>query len=162
MDTIRSLIVALVGGLLFERLHVPAGALLGAMVGVAALNLANFGVAPSGPGTLLRFAAFAIIGWELGARITPQTLDAVRKAALPIVVVVAGLMVASVVLAFVLHRSGVDPVTAFLAASPGGLSQMVAISTDLGANVVVVSIVHLIRIIAVLVTAPLIARLLSG
>jgi membrane AbrB-like protein len=86
----------------------------------------------------------------------------VRKAALPIVVVVAGLMVASVVLAFVLHRSGVDPVTAFLAASPGGLSQMVAISTDLGANVVVVSIVHLIRIIAVLVTAPLIARLLSG
>ena len=42
MELVRSLVAATVGGLLFERLGVPAGALIGAMVGVAVVGLGGF------------------------------------------------------------------------------------------------------------------------
>jgi membrane AbrB-like protein len=158
MELVRSLVAATVGGLLFERFGVPAGALIGAMVGVAAVGLGGFETTGSGP--VLRTAAFVVIGWELGSQVTSETIDTVRRAAIPIIVVVFGLLVASAVLAWVLHLAGVDVVTAYLAASPGGLSQMVALSTEFGANAVVVSVVHLIRVITVILTAPWIARLI--
>lgn len=156
MELVRSLVAATAVGLLFERLGIPAGSLIGAMVGVAAVNLAGYETVGSGSG--LRIAAFVVIGWELGSQVTSETLETVRRAAGPIFVVVAGLLVASGVLTLILRLAGVDAVTAFLAASPGGLSQMVALSTEFGANAVIVSIVHLIRIITVVLTAPLVAR----
>lgn len=156
---IWTLIAALVGGVAFERLHVPAGALIGAMVGVAAIGLA--GAETDGPGTTLRFAAFVIIGWELGAQIDRGTLEAVRGAAVPILVVVLGLLAAAAVLAFVLHAAGLDPATSFLAASPGALSQMAALAAEFKANAVVVTIVHLVRIVAVILITPLVVRALT-
>ena len=158
MELVRSLVAATVGGLLFERLGVPAGALIGAMVGVAVVGLGGFET--TGSGTVLRTAAFVVIGWELGSQVTAETIATVRRAAIPIIVVVLGLLVASALLAWVLHLAGVDVVTAYLAASPGGLSQMVALSTEFGANAVVVSVVHLIRVITVILTAPWVARLI--
>lgn len=160
MEIARSLAIAVSVAFLFERLGVPAGALIGAMVGVATLGLA--GAPTSGPGSLLRFGAFVVIGWELGSQVTKETLVSVRQAAMPMLVVVGGLLIASGLLALVLRRAGLDPVTAFLAASPGGLSQMAALSTEFGANAVLVSVVHLIRIITVLFAAPVIARLVGS
>lgn len=160
MELVRSLIAAAAVGLLFDRVGAPAGALIGAMVGVAAVNLIGFETV--GAGNVLRFAAFVAIGWELGSQVTSDTLQTVRRAAIPILIVVVGLLLASGALALVLRLAGVDTITAFLAASPGGLSQMVALSADFGANAVVVSIVHLIRIITVILTAPIIARLITS
>jgi uncharacterized membrane protein AbrB (regulator of aidB expression) len=57
---------------------------------------------------------------------------------------------------------GIDPVTAFLAACPGGLAQMVSVSSEMGANSIIVTAVHLVRLASVLLVAPLIARVLSG
>ena len=79
---VRSLFAAAVGGSVFQRINVPAGALIGAMVGVAAVGLT--GTATLGPGPVLRFAAFAIIGWDLGSQIDRSTLESVRSAAVPI------------------------------------------------------------------------------
>ncbi len=160
MEIARSLAVAVSVALLFERLGVPAGALIGAMVGVATIGL--LGAPTVGSGNLLRFAAFVVIGWELGSQVTKETLESVRQAAVPILVVVGGLLIASGLLALLLRGAGLDPVTAFLAASPGGLSQMAALSTEFGANPVLVSVVHLIRIVTVLLTAPVVARLVGS
>ncbi|MGF1665505.1 MAG: AbrB family transcriptional regulator [Acidimicrobiia bacterium] len=160
MDLTRTLLAAVVVGFVFDRLGVPAGALIGAMLGVAAVNLV--GATTVGPGRPLLFVAFVILGWELGSQVTRSTLEQVRGAAVPIGFVVIGLLVAAGLLAVVLHRAGLDPVTAFLASSPGGISQMAALSTELGGNAVVVSVVHLIRVLAVVLTAPIVARLLAS
>jgi uncharacterized protein len=159
MELTRTLLAALIGGFVFDRLKVPAGALIGAMVGVAAVNLS--GSSTAGTGSVLRFVAFAIIGWELGSQVTRETLSAVRDAAGPIMIVVVGLLAAAAGLGWVLYRAGLDPLTSFLASSPGALSQMAALSADFGANAVVVTVVHLIRVLIVILTAPIIARLLS-
>ena len=160
MDLTRTLLAAVVVGFVFDRLGVPAGALIGAMLGVAAVNLS--GAAAVGPGPTLRFVAFVVIGWELGSQVTQSTLEEVRAAAAPITVVVIGLLVAAGLLGIVLHRAGLDPVTAFLASSPGGITQMAALSTELDGNGVVVSVVHLIRVLAVVLSAPIVARLLAS
>jgi uncharacterized protein len=160
MDLARTLLAAVVVGFVFDRLGVPAGALIGAMLGVAAVNLS--GASAVGAGSTLRFVAFIIIGWELGSQVTRSTLEEVRAAAAPIGVVVIGLLVAAALLGVFLHRAGLDPVTAFLASSPGGISQMAALSAELGANPVVVSVVHLIRIMVVVLTAPIVARFLAS
>lgn len=159
MDLARTLLAALVGGFVFDRLRIPAGALIGSMVAVAAVNLAGSETVGAGP--VLRFVAFAILGWEIGSQVTRETMTAVRTAIVPVLVVVVGLLAAGALFGWVLHRAGLDPVTAFLASSPGALSQMVALSTAFGANAVLVSVVHLIRILVVILAAPVVARLLA-
>jgi uncharacterized protein len=156
---IRTLLAALAGGVVLDRLNIPAGSLIGAMVGVAAVNL--LGSQAVGPPSVLRFAAFLVIGWELGAQIEHSAIEQMRGAIVPILVVVGGLLATGALLAIILHTAGLDPITAFLSAAPGGLSQIGALAVEFRANAVVVSIVHLIRVIAVILVAPLVLRLMS-
>lgn len=156
---LRTMLAALAGGLILDRLKVPAGALIGAMLAVAAVNLT--GAQTADAGSVLRFAAFVVLGWELGSGIDRSTIESLRSALVPILVVVGGLLAMSALLAVVLHRSGLDSITSFLAASPGALSQMVALSAEFGANAVVVSVVHLIRVVVVILMMPVVVKLLS-
>ncbi|MPZ92813.1 MAG: hypothetical protein GEU68_14535 [Actinobacteria bacterium] len=55
-----------------------------------------------------------------------------------------------------------DPVTAVLATSPGGLVQMGALTSETQANAALVVGFHLLRIVSVLLSAPLISRLASN
>jgi membrane AbrB-like protein len=159
MAIVRALIVAIAAAWIFEALRVPAGALIGAMVGVAALNLADFSV-PELP-DVVRFLSFAALGWLLGSQFTKETLTQLREAALPIAVIVGLLLAAAVGATFWLRAAGFDTSTAFLAASPGGISQMAAISAEVGANAPLVVTVHLVRIMAVVFIAPFVARLVT-
>lgn len=159
MVVARSIAAALVGAFLFERLRVPAGALIGAMLGGAVLNLAGASVAPA-PGWL-RFVSFAVIGWLLGEQFTRDTIATLRTATVPILLVVGALLGAGALVAVVLRWLGLDPATAFLASSPGGISQMGAISAAIGANAPLVVAAHLIRVFTVVLTAPWIVRLLA-
>ncbi|MDQ3659701.1 MAG: AbrB family transcriptional regulator [Actinomycetota bacterium] len=52
-----------------------------------------------------------------------------------------------------------DPVTAVLATSPGGLLQMGALTSEVEANAGLVVGFHLLRIVSVLLSAPIISRL---
>ncbi len=157
---IRTIVAALAGGYLMDRLQIPAGALIGAMAAVAALNLGGLDTAEI-PGWT-RFLAFASIGWALGQQFNRDSLEVFRASLVPIMIVVVGLLLAGGVIMVVLRASGLDPATALLAASPGGISQMGAISAAVGANSAVVITAHLVRIIAVVVTAPLMVRFLIG
>lgn len=157
---ITTVSAALAGGYLLERLNVPAGALIGAMAAVAALNLSNFDTADF-PGWA-RFLAFAGIGWALGQQFNRESLSILRESLIPIAIVVAGLLLAGGLMMLVLRAAGIDPATAFLAASPGGISQMGAISAAVNANAAVVMTTHLVRITIVVVAAPLVAKYLLG
>ncbi len=157
---LRTIVAALAGGYLLERLHVPAGALIGAMAAVAAINLTGLDTAELPEWS--RFLAFAAIGWALGQQFTRESLDTLRASLVPIAIVVGGLLLAGGLITLVLRAAGLDPATAFLAASPGGISQMAAISAAVGANAPIVVTAHLLRVITVVGTAPLIVRFLSG
>jgi membrane AbrB-like protein len=161
MVLITSLVAAVSAALLLDRLNFPAGALIGAMVAIAALKLLG-NETPGMPGAI-RVVALIIIGWDLGSRFNKQLLATLTDNVAPLVLVIACFLIMGWVLAWMLWKFGVmDPVTAVLATSPGGLVQMGALSSETQANVALVVGFHLLRIVSVLLSAPLISRLASS
>ena len=155
-----SIVIAASAAYLLDWLNFPAGALIGAMVAIAGLKLSGVDVAGV-PGTL-RFVALIVIGWDLGTRFNKQLLEAVTSNLLPLVLVVAAFIIMGWVLAWSLWKLGLmDPATAVLATSPGGLVQMGALTSEMEANAALVVGVHLLRIVSVLFSAPLVSRLAS-
>lgn len=152
---------ALAGGWAGERLRLPGGALVGAVVAVAALGLATgWQAAPPEP---LRLAAFVVVGWLLGESFDEDARASLRRGARPIAVAVVGMAAAAVVLAAVLHVGfGFAPVTALLAATPGGLINMTAVALSIpGSDPLTVASVHLARVLVVVTAVPLVLRALQ-
>jgi membrane AbrB-like protein len=115
----------------------------------------------SEPPATIKFVILTSVGLLLGAEVTRDSVLTLRAHTLPIVVVVAALLATGVAVAFVLRQLGVDPATAVLASSPGGLTQMSALSSDTGASLPLVVTAHLARVIGVLLATPLILKLTS-
>jgi hypothetical protein len=114
------------------------------------------------PGAI-RVAALIVIGWDLGSRFNKQLVATLTSNVAPLVLVIACFLITGWVLAWMLWRFGVmDPVTAVLATSPGGLVQMGALTSETQANAALVVGFHLLRIVSVLLSAPLISRLASS
>jgi membrane AbrB-like protein len=158
MNLVVSVVLAVVAGYLLDWLNFPAGGLIGAMAVIAGLKLYGVDVLEI-PGPL-RFAALMVIGWDLGTKFNKELLAAVTNNLVPLVLVVAAFLVMGWVLAWTLWRLGLmDPVTAVLATSPGGLVQMGALTSEMEANAALVVGFHLLRIVTVLLSVPLISRL---
>jgi len=161
MFLVITIVVAVGAAFLLDWVGFPAGALIGAMVAIAGFKLAGVNVhdVPSA----LRFMALIVIGWDLGTRFSRQLIAAVGDNVVPLVLVVAAFLVMGWVLAWTLWRLGLmDPVTAVLATSPGGLVQMGALTSEMDANAALVVGFHLLRIVAVLLSVPLVSRFASG
>lgn len=155
MSLLATAIAAIAGASAFEAIRFPAGALIGAMAGVAALNLMGGGAATLGGPA--RFAILAGLGWIVGQQFDRDTLASLRAIAVPAALVVLVLLAFGGAVAWVLFRLGaLDAPTAFLAASPGGLSQMAALGSDTGANLPLVVAVHLLRVLAIFAVTPLV------
>jgi membrane AbrB-like protein len=154
---VGSMVLAVAAALLLDRLNFPAGALIGAMVVIAGFKLSGAAV-PDMPG-VVRFAALVVIGWDLGTNFNQELLGAVARNLTPLVLVVGAFLVTGWALAWVLWRLGLmDPATAVLATSPGGLVQMGALTSEMEANAALVVGFHLLRIVSVLLSAPLVSR----
>lgn len=150
--------VALAGGWLGRRVRLPGGAVVGAFAAVAALGLlAGWRAEPPEP---LRLAAFVTVGWLLGESFDRDTGASLRRGAVPIAVVVVGMAVAVGVVAWVLHAVfDLGVVTALLAATPGGLANMTAVSLGIpGSEPLTVATIHLVRVLVVVTVVPLALR----
>lgn len=157
MELLISAVVALGSAWLFEALRVPGGAMIGAMIGVAGLQLANVETA-SIPDPV-RVVAYAAVGWVVGQGVDRSIFVTLRASAVPIAVTVLTLLIVGGLLAWALTRTGtLDPLTAFLSASPGGMAQMSIISAEVGAQASIVATIHLIRVVLVLLIAPVVAQ----
>ena len=120
----ETLAIAAAGGLTLGLLGMPAGFLSGSILAVAGASLAGRPMLIPTP--LLR-VLLVLIGISLGSVVTPETLHGMATYPLSI----AALIVAMAVISFggaaylrAVH--GWDTVTAYLAAAPGGLSQVMA------------------------------------
>ena len=157
MILVSSIALVVGAAYLLDWLNFPAGALIGAMVAVAGLKLSGIAV-PDMPGAV-RFVALIVIGWDLGTRFNRELLASVSNNLVPLVLVVAAFLVMGWMLAWILWRLGLmDPATAVLATSPGGLVQMGALTSEMEANAALVVGFHLLRIVSVLLSAPVVSR----
>ncbi|MGA7734585.1 MAG: AbrB family transcriptional regulator [Pseudolabrys sp.] len=144
--------VAAMGGAALGLAGVPAGWLSGSILAVAGAALAG---RPMFIPTLLMRAIFVLIGISLGAVVTPETLHGMATYPLSIVVLLLAMTVISVSGASYLQLAhGWDKVDAYLAAAPGGLSQVLALGAELGGDLRAIAIVQSIRVVVIAVGLP--------
>ncbi|TWF81339.1 hypothetical protein FHX44_117282 [Pseudonocardia hierapolitana] len=150
---------AVAGTVLARVARVPAGALLGPMTVAIAVNLAgwSFGATPPVP---LVEVAYAVIGWQAGARFTRESLRTVLEALLPAAALVVGVIVACAGLGLLLSTlTGTTALDGYLATTPGGVYAVLATAVSAGTDVTFVMAVQVLRVIVMLLVMPAIARL---
>ncbi|TFF27587.1 AbrB family transcriptional regulator [Jiella endophytica] len=152
--------LALSGAALGVVLKIPGGALLTPMaIGIAA-KLA-FGLDIALPMPVLA-VSYALLGWGIGMRFTAKVLaDASRvfaRVLLSIVLLLAGCAVFAGLLVLF---AGIDPLTAYLATSPGGADSVAIIAASTNVDVPFIMAMQVARFLLVLVAGPPLARLLS-
>jgi membrane AbrB-like protein len=154
-----TLLVIACGMLLARRLRVPAGTLLLPMLLAAALNASGL-LRITLPAWLL-WATYACLGWYIGMRFTRCTVRHALRA-IPQLVLATFLLIALCgVAAWMLTAwLGVDPLSAYLATTPGGLDSVVVIAAGSGCDVPFVMAQQTLRLFAVVLMGPLVARLL--
>ena len=148
------------GGALFAYLQLPLPWLLGALTATTIASMA--GVRMAVPDRL-RQPMIAVLGLMLGTTFTPARVEAAVSwlptlGALPVYVVVVG----AAIWLYLWRFSGFDRATTFFAATPGGLSEMVALSAQLGGDQRTVSLIHGTRVLLIVLTIPLLAQPVSA
>ena len=152
----------LAGTLLAGLLRIPAASLLGPMLVAAALDLGGLSGGAGVP-VPLESLAFLLVGLQVGVNFTRQSLRLVGRA-LPLallVIVVLGLACAGLG-ALLAGTTGVSPLDGYLATTPGGMNAVLVTASDTGADTTFVLAVQVLRLFAMLLSAPLVARVLQG
>lgn len=143
--------------LLADRLQIPGGLILGAMVGAAAVTLST-GTTVTLPSPL-RTAAFVVIGAAIGVRMTRGVVASLGPVLLPAALSAVLIICAGLAIAWLLRSLGVAPPADLLATSPGAFSVMTAMAVEQDTGAVEVALFHLVRIVLVILSLPLLVRL---
>ena len=155
------LVLGLVGGALGVKLKIPAGALIGAMLTIIVfkMTLKMHWEIPKG----FTFALQVFLGIMVGATFQPELLHVMKKIALPVIISSVVLVGAGILMAVIFSRLGlVDFGTAYLGTSPGAMSALIVMALDSGAQPMLVVCFHFVRVVFVILTAPLIFNWISG
>ena len=148
----ETLAFAAAGGLTLGLAGVPAGYLSGSILMVAAASLAG---RPMLIPLLMMRILLVLIGISLGAVVTPATLNGMATYPLSIAVLFVSMVCISVGGASYLRLvHGWDKLTAYLAAAPGGLSQVMGLAAELDADIRAIAIVQTVRVAIIAVGLP--------
>jgi uncharacterized protein len=157
---VATLLLALGGGALGTRLRLPAGALLVPMIGGILLQDV-VGIAIELPPLVLT-VAYAFVGWSIGMRFNRQVLVATVRSFPKVLTATLTLIALCGALAAGLVRwAHVDPLTAYLATSPGGADSIAIIAASSPVDTPFVLTMQILRMLFVMATGPAIARALA-
>jgi uncharacterized protein len=142
------------GAAVFVALRLPLPWFLGALTAtmIAAVLDVAFVPPPKHVGVILR----AVLGTAIGGAFTPELLSRGVPILISLALLIPWLaLIIGLGYRFFTRRALLDPRTAFFAAVPGGLTDVVMIAEDMGANARTVTLIQLARIILVVFTLPL-------
>ena len=156
-----TLLVSIATGLVAMALRIPAGSLLLPLA--LATLLANTGTITIELPSWYLAVSYAVVGWTIGLRFTHEILLHAARAFPQVMLSTVLLIAACAVFAVILtYTSGIDPLTAYLATSPGGLDTVAIISASTASiNTPFVMALQVARLLVVLVTGPGLSRLVA-
>ena len=159
---LATLLVGCAGGLLFLRLKIPAGGIVGAMCFVALYNIL-FGIAFA-PWYFKLFAQ-SVTGAFIAMPLTIEKVRSMRTVVLPALVVVGGMLCFSIGMAYICRAAsygGMDLLTACFLCAPGGMSDIVLISSEVGGDTLLISAGHAVKAFFVLGLLPAFSQFVAG
>jgi membrane AbrB-like protein len=149
--------LAVVGSIAGARSRIPAGALLIPLFAGIALSCTHLITITLPP--WLMAGCYALVGWSIGLRFTREIVIYAARVFPKIVAFNLTLIALCAGLAALLHVwVGIDPLTAYLATSPGGADSVAIIAASSPVDVPFVMAMQMARFILVMLTGPLLAR----
>lgn len=159
-DFAATLAIAGFGAALGYWLRVPAGGLLLPMVLGAVLE--GMGLVHITLPPWLLAITYALLGWNVGLGFTRSILHHVWRALPQVLMSIIALMSMSGLLAVILvYAAGIDPLTAYLATSPGGMDSIAIIGASSNVDLAFVMALQTVRFVIVLLAGPPLARLIA-
>ncbi|QQA44147.1 AbrB family transcriptional regulator [Pelagovum pacificum] len=148
------------GGAIFFLLGLPLAWMLGAMIFTLIAVLLR---APLLPPERIREPTVTVIGVLLGSNFSPELLGDISGWLLSIFVLVIYMIVAAaLVVPFYLKIGRMDPPTAFFAAMPGGISEMMLIGESMGGDGRRIILAHAARIVITIGSIAFFFRVVLG
>lgn len=153
-------ITALAGAGIFWFLNIPLPFLFGPMA--ACLLTALCGAQLAGFGAVSN-AARTVLGIAVGTSLTPDVVARLPQMAGSVSLVIPYILIIALIGVPFFHRlCRFDPVTAWYAAMPGGLQDMIIFGKEAGANTRILSLVHATRVLVIVTLAPLLLTFFYG
>lgn len=155
-----AMLIGVICGVVFYFIGLPLPWMLGPMIGLTVFSVAGAPVV--GPDRLRPFV-IPIIGVMLGSAIRPEIFAQMGGWAITLAVLPLYLAIASG-LSFVVYRKmgRYDPVTAFYAAMPGGLNEMLIMGGAAGGDERKIALAHAARVLLVILFVAVFFGLFLG
>lgn len=153
-------LAGLAGGLAGSVTPLPAGGVVGALLGSAALRLLSEGPVPD---RKFGIGVQVFVGVVLGLGISEEFFAALASLAGAAALFTAAQMMLWLLASYLLHRlAGYGTETATFAAAPGGMITLISASGENNTDMVTVASIHLVRLTATIVAVPLLVALAAS
>src|ERR1700680_1780855 len=157
LNVLETLVIGAAGGALFLWANLPGGLISGAMisVGIAAMAGRPLAVPP-----ILTQTVLVLLGISLGSLMSRQLLQHIGAYPLTIALLAVATFCSTFGSSLYLQRvHGWDQTSAFLAGSPGALSQITMLAAEKGADVPAIAVVQTMRVIILTAALPMLLAL---
>ena len=154
---LETLAIGTAGGLLFLWAHLPGGLITGAMAAtsIAAIAGRQLAVPP-----IITQAVLVVLGISLGSVVSRQLIAHVSAYPITIALLALSTFCATFGSSLYLQRvHGWDRTSAFLAGSPGALSQITMLAVERGADLPAIAVVQTMRVILLTAALPMVLAL---
>ncbi len=159
-EQLLALVIGLAGGLSAYYAGLPLPWMLGPMISNTAAAMLRMPIA--GPDRLRPFV-IPVIGVMLGSGITAKVIDLLGSWILTLILLPVFLACAAGLSYAVYRRIGrYDPVTAFYAAMPGGLNEMLILGAEAGGDERRIALAHAARVLLIIIFVALFFGLFLG
>jgi membrane AbrB-like protein len=106
---------------------------------------------------------YALLGWAIGERFSrPILLHAWRALPAVLCAILALIALCGLLAVALAHFAGLDPMTAYLAMSPGGIDAVAIVAASAKLDLSFVMALQTARVLMVILIGPALARFLSG
>ena len=157
LSVIETLAIGTGGGAVFLLLNLPGGLISGAMIAVGIAAIAG---RPMALPPILTQSVLVLLGISLGSLMSQQMLHNIGAYPLTIALLALATFCSTFGSSFYLQRfHGWDQTSAFLAGSPGALSQITMLAAEKGADVPAIAVVQTMRVIILTAALPMLLAL---
>jgi len=157
LNVLETLVIGAAGGALFLWAHLPGGLISGAMIAVGIAAIAG---RPLSMPPIMTQTVLVVLGISIGSLMSRQLLQHVSAYPLTIALLALATFCSTFGSSLYLQRvHGWDRTSAFLAGSPGALSQITILAIEKGADVSAIAVVQTMRVIILTAALPLLLTL---
>ncbi len=160
MQLLLTILCALAVGYLLDRVHLPGGMMIGAVIGACLLGVTTGQAHMPGPA---KTVAQIIAGAFIGSGITRDDVRQMKTVIKPALILIPLLLVINIISGLLIyHVSELDLMTALMCCVPGGISDIPMIAADMGADPSIVVTMQFIRLVLGIGCFPLMIRSVTG